>query len=94
MDKPVIRYNSVGETGNIFSILYHVNKALTKIGRKEDYKTIYERVQKCTSYKQALQVINEYVTLIDDENEQWDKFNSICLIFHSTYSGLVDRFTA
>ena len=63
MKKPVVIYNPKGESGNIFYILAMVRNALRKQRRIQDYNDCWERVQKCTSYQEALEVIKEYVDL-------------------------------
>ncbi len=65
MSKPVLRYNSKTEQGNIFNILAIVYKILQKEGKNEDIKELQQRVMSSTSYKEALKIINEKVELID-----------------------------
>lgn len=65
MEKARIEFDSTGETGNIYWILGRVRDALRKQRRITDYNNMWERVQKSGSYEQALEVIREYVDLVD-----------------------------
>ena len=66
MTKPVVKYNPRGESGNIFFILAKVRDALRKQRRIQDYNDCWEKVQQCNSYEDALNVIREYVELIEE----------------------------
>lgn len=63
--KPVVEYNSRGETGNIFWILGQVRRIMQKQRRITAYNELWERVQKSGSYEEALAIIGEEVTLRD-----------------------------
>ena len=65
MKKTTIYYESKGESGNIFYILGMMREALRKQRRINDFNECWERVQKCKSYNEALNVIAEYVDLVD-----------------------------
>lgn len=54
-----------GENGNVFYVLGVVKKELQKKDRLSDYEELYERVNACDNYKEALGIINEYVVLYD-----------------------------
>lgn len=54
-----------GENGNVFYVLGVVKKELQKKDRLPDYEELYERVKACDNYKEALDIINEYVVLYD-----------------------------
>lgn len=54
-----------GENGNVFYVLGVVKKELQKKDRLSDYEELYERVKACDNYKEALDIINEYVVLYD-----------------------------
>lgn len=69
MDKPIIRINSRGETGNIFWILGAARVTLRRLARLKDYDEMRERVIASASYEEALAIIREYVDLIDDDGE-------------------------
>lgn len=69
MKKPVVQFNSIGESGNIFFILAKVRNALRKQSRIQDYNDCWERVQNSHSYEEALKVIREYADLIDLDNK-------------------------
>lgn len=70
MEKPVIRYNSRGETGNIYYILAMVRNELSKQRRITEYNNLWSKVQLSGSYEEALKHIKEVVTLIDEFNEK------------------------
>lgn len=67
--KETVYYDSRGESGNIFVILGKVRKVLCKQHRINDFNEMWEAVQKCDSYQNALDVISDYVHLVD-ESEQ------------------------
>lgn len=70
MEKPVIRYNSRSETGNIYYILAMVRNELSKQRRITEYNNLWSKVQLSGSYEEALKHIKEVVTLIDEFNEK------------------------
>lgn len=65
MNKPELIYDSRGESGNIFWILGQVRRLLQQQRRITAYNELWERVQCAGSYKEALDIIGEEVTLID-----------------------------
>ena len=65
MNKPELMYDSRGESGNIFWILGQVRRIMQKEHRITAYNELWERVQRASSYKEALNIISEEVTLID-----------------------------
>ncbi len=65
MNKPELIYDSRGESGNIFWILGQVRRILQQQRRITAYNELWERVQRAGSYKEALDIIGEEVTLID-----------------------------
>ena len=68
MKKPVLRYNSRGPEGNVFWILGQAQRLMKQNGRIAEGKALWERVQNAGSYKEALEIIGEEVTLIDTAN--------------------------
>lgn len=64
-EKQVLIYDSHGSDGNIFAILGRVGNVLRKEGRTSEYNELWNRVNQCESYNDALRVIDEYVTLVD-----------------------------
>ena len=68
MNKPELIYDSRGESGNIFWILGQVRRILQQQRRITAYNELWERVQRAGSYKEALDIIGEEVTLIDTAN--------------------------
>ena len=67
MKNPIIHFESRGPSGNIFWILGAARNELQKQRRITDYNTMWERVQNSGSYEAALEIIREYVDLIDDD---------------------------
>ena len=72
MTKPVLEYDSRGESGNIFWILgallrimRHHNKGTPFEITKQRHREICERVYAAGSYEEALAIIGKEVTLID-----------------------------
>jgi hypothetical protein len=63
--KPVIYFNSRGQSGNIFYILGMVQIELRKQRRINDFNNLSERVHNSHSYKEALSIIRDYADLID-----------------------------
>jgi len=65
MKKPIVRYNSENEQGNIFQILFLTQVEMKKHNMADEYKKMRLRVFESNSYEQALGIIREYVELID-----------------------------
>ena len=63
--KPVIYYNSRGESGNIFRLLGELQKVMRKQRRIIAFNDIRDRVLAAQSYDEARQIISEEVTLKD-----------------------------
>ena len=66
MNKPELRYDSRGETGNIYWILGELSRIMRSQNRISVYNEIRDRVFKAQSYQEALEIIGEVVTLIDE----------------------------
>lgn len=69
MEKPIVKYNSRGVSGNIFVILALVRDALRKQRRIDDYNELWTKVQLSKSYEEVLGNIREKVILIDEFNK-------------------------
>lgn len=65
--KPVIHYRSRHETGNVFWIIGEVRDVLRKQRRITEYNDMRDRVFASGSYQEALAIMGEYVTLVDDD---------------------------
>ncbi len=61
--KPVVHFNSIGESGNIFVILARVKNALNN---NDAFNVIWNKVRQ-GNYDEALATIREKVNLIDDD---------------------------
>jgi len=69
MNKPELRYDSRGETGNIYWILGELSRIMRSQNQISVYNEIRDRVFKAQSYQEALEIIGEVVTLIDEYKE-------------------------
>jgi hypothetical protein len=63
--KPIIFFESMGPSGNIYAVLSAVRHELHKRRRINEYNEVWERVQNAKSYEEALQIIGEKVNIID-----------------------------
>lgn len=63
--KPVIEYESRGETGNVYWLLGAVSRALRREHRPTDYNACRDAVLASHSYQEALSIMSRYVTLVD-----------------------------
>ena len=64
--KPIVHYQSRHESGNIYWIVGMVRDVLRKQSRITEYNDMRDRVFSSGSYQEALSIIGEYVTLVDD----------------------------
>lgn len=64
--KPTIHFRSKGPQGNIFWILGRVQREISMHRLINAYNEMRDRVVQALSYEEALSIIREYVTLIDD----------------------------
>ena len=72
MKKPIVRFDSSGQSGNIFDILGQCSKVFRKEHRINDFNLMRDRVITASSYKEALAEIRVDIDLIDmneDQNE-------------------------
>lgn len=69
MKKPTVKFNSNGESGNVFFVLGLCQKALRKENRIADYNTMRDRVFAASSYFDAIKIMREYVNLVDNDGE-------------------------
>lgn len=60
-----IYYDSKGESGNIVVILGKVRNTLRKQRRIDEFNECSAAVMKSESYEDALEIIKEYVDLVD-----------------------------
>lgn len=68
--RPTVKFDSRGETGNIFWIMGACRQALLKVHHIADANIIIEEVPKCGSYEDALVLIRKYVNLEDIQGEK------------------------
>ena len=65
MEKPTVRFDSAGPSGNIFDIIGQCSKVLRKAHRINDFNLMRDRVYAANSYKEALLEIRKDIDLID-----------------------------
>ena len=68
MNDIVIRFNRTGESGNIFWIIKALLHEYRQRGMSlEAFKPIFDRITTCHSYEDALNIVREYATLVEEE---------------------------
>lgn len=63
-----VRFNRHGSSGNIFFIMGGATSILRRVGLKEEAEEMVKRVTSSGSYKEALEIIGEYVRLVEDDD--------------------------
>lgn len=63
----MITFDRNGESGNIFFIMGEAIAELKVAGRENDAKQLYEQVVNSGSYEEALEIIAEYVDIVEVE---------------------------
>lgn len=66
-EQQTVHFGSRHENGNIFWILGAVRMIMRKERRIAEYNDMWQEVQNCGSYEDALQIIGQHVRLIDDD---------------------------
>ena len=67
MKRPEVHFQSRHESGNTLYILGLVRNALQKEHSITEYNDLRDAVFSAGSYEKALRLINQHVTLIDDD---------------------------
>lgn len=67
--KPTVHFQSRHESGNIYWIVGMVRDVLRKQRRITEFNDMRDRVFLSGSYQEALAIIGEYVTLVDDDTQ-------------------------
>ena len=67
MKRPEVHFQSRHESGNTLYILGLVRNALQKEHRITEYNDLCDAVFSAGSYEEALRLMNQHVTLIDDD---------------------------
>jgi single-stranded DNA-binding protein len=62
MKKPKAKVT--GKDGNVFNVLSICSKALRDSGQESQIKDMTSNVMNCSSYEEALKIMNEYCELI------------------------------
>ena len=65
MAKPIVKYDSQSESGNIYSILGYCARAMKKVQKINDFNLMRDRVFASKSYAEALAEIWKDIDLID-----------------------------
>ena len=65
-----VYFDRCGQSGNIFYIMGMAYNALLKEGRRADAEAMNQQVMAQHSYEDALEVIAEFVDLIDVSEEE------------------------
>ena len=60
-----VKFDRNGESGNIFWILAHAQQVLRWQNRTPESVQMAIRVRNCHSYNEALEIISEYVELVE-----------------------------
>lgn len=66
MTKPTVKFNRSKESGNIFDILSKVRDELRKQRRISEFNELWDKIQGCTSYEEALEHIRKVVDLVEE----------------------------
>ena len=66
MEKPTVKFNRTKESGNIFYILCKVREELRKQRRISEFNELWDKIQGCKSYEEALEHIKNVVNLIEE----------------------------
>nr|DAN69562.1 MAG TPA: hypothetical protein [Caudoviricetes sp.] len=66
MTKPTVKFNKSKESGNIFAILSKVREELRKHRRISEFNNLWDKIQGCKSYEEALEHIRELVDLVEE----------------------------
>jgi hypothetical protein len=69
MEKPIIIYDSRGETGNIYYLIGQLQQLMRKQRRYTDFNNLRDRIFESGSYEEALAIIGEEVELVDIARE-------------------------
>lgn len=69
MKKPEVHFRSEHESGNTLFILGLVREELRKQKRITEYNDLRDAVLNAGSYQEALSLMNEKVTLVDDDRQ-------------------------
>ena len=60
-----LQFESRGQSGNIYFVLGRVREIMRQQRRIIEYNDMWEAVQRCESYEEALSIIGEHVRLVD-----------------------------
>lgn len=63
-----VRFNRCGSSGNIYAIMCGACKILCRCGMKDRADEMINRVTSSGSYDEALNIVGEYVRLVEDDN--------------------------
>ena len=63
-EKPIVKYDLTGHSGNIYWILGEVSQIMRKQRRITAFNNLRDRVFEAKSYEEALEILGEEVTLV------------------------------
>ncbi|MBE6624395.1 MAG: hypothetical protein E7622_01995 [Ruminococcaceae bacterium] len=63
-EKPIVKYDPTGHSGNIYWILGEVSQIMRKQRRITAFNNLRDRVFEAKSYEEALEILGEEVTLV------------------------------
>ena len=66
MEKPTVKFNRTKESGNIFYILCKVREEFRKQRRISEFNELWDKIQSCKSYEEALEHIRKVVDLVEE----------------------------
>lgn len=66
MTKPTVKFNKIDESGNIFAILSKVREELRKQRRISEFNNLWDKIQGCKNYEEALEHIRKLVNLVEE----------------------------
>lgn len=58
----------IGQDGNIFNLMGIASKTLKRNGMPEEAKEMQERIESSSSYHEALNIIGEYVNIVESDD--------------------------
>jgi len=70
INKPKMEIDISGPDGNIYVILGKASQIMRKLRRINDFNELRDKVFASHSYSEALNHVNEYITLIDTSDKQ------------------------
>lgn len=70
---PKPRCKLIGEDGNIFNLVGIASRTLKRAGLHDEAKKMQEEIRASGSYDKALMVLDKYVDIVGDDDENDDE---------------------